>query len=738
MKTKTLGLMAALASLLVTGCGKDGDSSSTNSVTSNGGNPVVDKYCPEGYTVVNNSKEVEARGVPSNIQDITGVKEYKSAFSSDPNTFDYLANNKQTNSEYYSNFIDNLLEHDQYGQIRGALAVGAYYNSDFTKLRFRLREGVKWVLNTGVDSGYEVTADDFAAGLQHLLDAKGGAETLAYYIVGAKEYADGKDTNFDNVGFEVIDDYTIEYELNAPCPFFHTFFEYTSFLPLNREFFESLGGAFGEEWEDARDHCDFGKTSRTDTLLYCGPYILTNFTSNQKLSMMRNPLYWDIGNVQIETVDYTYNSGENAASLVQMFEDGGLTSLGVNNQNYEMVTAKYPNHVYEQGTGTTTYYFNWNLNRNTYEVGDCKSAKTTDAEKNNTRSAILNENFRRAVFSSIPKIQMNALADDANTAAVCVRNTYTTPEFVTIKNATTTSTGVEHAAGSYYYEMVNSEMKNLNEEEGHAYAQFASEWDVATSTESSGTEESTFDDRENSYFNVQTARFFRNKARTELEAAGVSFPVKIDYLTFSASDIFLAQANLLKAKVEEILGTDFIEVNIQKTSNQNTYQNSHFMAASGASMNFDLSSGTGWGADYGDPATFLNTLAWEGDLMSNLGFDATKADEAKYNLVLGDYREILEEASSITSREEESDRYAMLAAAEAELLNSAVIMPNTTDGGGYAVSRIVPRSNQRTFYGTDDSRFKYMVIVDRALTIDERQEIIADWETKFNANFSEA
>ena len=51
---------------------------------------------------------------------------------------------------------------------------------------------------------------------------------------------------------------------------------------------------------------------------------------------------------------------------------------------------------------------------------------------------------------------------------------------------------------------------------------------------------------------------------------------------------------------------------------------------------------------------------------------------------------------------------------------------------------IVPRTNQRAFYGTDDSRFKYMVIVDRALTIDERQEIIADWETKFNENFSEA
>ena len=55
-------------------------------------------------------------------------------------------------------------------------------------------------------------------------------------------------------------------------------------------------------------------------------------------------------------------------------------------------------------------------------------------------------------------------------------------------------------------------------------------------------------------------------------------------------------------------------------------------------------------------------------------------------------------------------------------------MPNTTDGGGYAISRIVPRTNQRAFYGTDDSRFKYMVIVDKVLTISQRDAIIADWK----------
>ena len=745
MKTKTLSLVAVLASMLVAGCGNDNSSSnkpsvpnsvnpsSSSNVISSSTKPSTDDSTqepgvPKGYTSVLTSKEVEARGVPSDMG-LEAVKNYNSAFVTGPNTFDYLANNKQTNSEYYANFVDNLLEHDQYGQIRGALAEGAYYNKDYTRLRFKLREGVQWVTAAGQEYG-EIVADDFKAGLQHLLDAKGGAETLAYYIMNAKKYADGEETNFNNVGLRVINDYEFEYILERPCPFFHTFFEYTSFLPLNREFFEALGGAFGSDWNPS--DCDFGKVSRTDTILYCGPYILTNYSEGSTLSMKKNTSYWDIGNVQIDNVNYVYTSGTDVTGLVNLFKENKLSSLGVNNQNIEAIQKEYPEHMFAQGTGTTTYYFNWNLNRSTYAVGDCISAKTTNAEKENTKKAILNENFRKAIFSSIPKIQMNALADDADTATVCVRNTYTTPEFVNITSSVTTDVnGVTHDAGSYYYQMVNNEMKAINEVTGDEFGLYASEWDPATSTESSSeTNESTFNDKENSYYNEGTARILRNKAKNELQGE-VTFPVKIDYLTYSASDIFLGQANLLKQRVESILGSDFVTINLQTTANENNYQNSHFMAATGSAMNFDLSSGTGWGPDYGDPATFLNTLAWEGDLQNNLGFDDNAADELKYNEVLGTYNTLFQEASAIT--DDTNLRYAKLAAAEAELLHSAVIMPNTTDGGGYAVSRIVPRTNQRTFYGTDDSRFKYMVIVDQVLTVAQREAIIADWEADYKA-----
>ena len=274
------------------------------------------------------------------------------------------------------------------------------------------------------------------------------------------------------------------------------------------------------------------------------------------------------------------------------------------------------------------------------------------------------------------------------------------------------------------------------------FAKYKSTYTKKGGTESSSekTEEnlSTFKDRENSYFNEETALDLAKKAKEELTKEGVTFPVHIDYLCYNAADTFLAQAQLLKKRVEKIVnygGVNLVEINIQGTSSMTNYETSHFLAPTGADMNFDLSSGTGWGPDYGDPATFLHTLSWEGDLFGNLGFDSKPEDKTIYYDVLGDYQALYEAAQSNVS--DVDTRYAKFAAAEAELLNSAIIMPNTTDGGGYAISRIIPRTNQRTFFGTDDSRFKYMVLTENALTVEQRQEVLDDWDAKYAEYFGE-
>ena len=194
----------------------------------------------------------------------------------------------------------------------------------------------------------------------------------------------------------------------------------------------------------------------------------------------------------------------------------------------------------------------------------------------------------------------------------------------------------------------------------------------------------------------------------------------------------VSQAEILKDRVNKTIG-DLVNINIQ-LAGLSDYENSHLMAATGADMNFDLSSSMGWGPDYGDPATFLSTFTWQGDLYNNLGFDNKTEDKAVYDKVLGDYQALYDLAYNGDYLKDgvynTNPRYASFAAAEAELLNSAVIMPNTTDGGGEAISRVVPRTNQRSFYGTDDSRFKYMVLIDEVIKKQQRDAIIADWESK--------
>ena len=127
MKRKTLSLIAIMATMLISGCGNDNTSSGTNS---GGTKHEVDTNAPKGYHSVLTTNIPDARGVPSDMG-LEARRSYNSAFSTNPTTFDYLSNNKQTNSEYYANFVDNLLEHDQYGEIRGALAKGALYRDDF-------------------------------------------------------------------------------------------------------------------------------------------------------------------------------------------------------------------------------------------------------------------------------------------------------------------------------------------------------------------------------------------------------------------------------------------------------------------------------------------------------------------------------------------------------------------------------------------------------------------------------
>ena len=158
-------------------------------------------------------------------------------------SMDYVATNKANNHQHNVNFVEGLLENNQYGDYVEAAAESYEPNEDSTVWTFHIREGVKWVTSTGEEYA-DMTAQDFVTGLRHAVDANSETLTLVdSLIVGLADYEDSdrSDAEWEKVGVKAVDDYTLEYTLTAPTTYFYTYTTYPILYPINETFLESKG-----------------------------------------------------------------------------------------------------------------------------------------------------------------------------------------------------------------------------------------------------------------------------------------------------------------------------------------------------------------------------------------------------------------------------------------------------------------------------------------------------------------
>ncbi|MCJ0588335.1 ABC transporter substrate-binding protein, partial [Enterococcus cecorum] len=194
-----------------------------------------------------------------------GESNYSYVYSTDINSLDYTFSSRTSNSDHFANFVEGLLENDQYGNLKPALAKSWEVSDDGLTYTYHLRKGVKWVDNEGNDYA-EVKAQDFVTGLKHAVDVK--SETL--YVVqdsikGLDDYVKGATKDFSTVGVKAVDDYTLQYTLARPESYWNSKLTYGILFPVNEEFLKSKGK-------------DFGQPS-PDSILYNSAYILTNNTA---------------------------------------------------------------------------------------------------------------------------------------------------------------------------------------------------------------------------------------------------------------------------------------------------------------------------------------------------------------------------------------------------------------------------------------------------------------------------
>lgn len=531
---------------------------------------------------------------------------YNMGYVSDPQTWDALATSRSADSEAIVNTYDGLVEYDNENEIKPALAESWEVSEDGKTYTFHIRQGAKWVDAQGREVA-DVKADDFVAGMQHMLDAGGGLEYLVEnIIVNALEYNTGDVTDFAEVGVKATDDNTVVYTLCQPTSYFITMLGYNVFAPMSRTYFESKGGVFGkDDYKAAVDAGTMKYGQTVNDIAYCGPYTVTNHTAENTIVFEANPTYWNKDNITIKTLTWKFNDGQDPTKAYEDTKAGTLDGCGLSSASIEACKAdgNFEKYCTVSDTDATSFVLFLNLNRNAYANfnDETKAVSTmTDDQKKRTDAAMLNVHFRRAIGMGLDIATYNGQVVGEELKLNSVRNSYTPGNFVALEEDVTIEINGESktfAKGTYYGEIMQAQID--------ADGVKIKVWDAENQT-SDGF--AGWHNPANAYEELQ-------QAITELKEFGVEIskdnPIVMDLPYYSGADVYTNRAQTLKQSVEEAL-QGCVVVNLVSCADAKEWYYAGYYTESGKDANYTLYDVSGWGPDYGDPATYLDTMLGDG------------------------------------------------------------------------------------------------------------------------------
>ena len=609
----------------------------------------------------------------------SGEQTFSYVYTTDPDTLDYSISNKKSTSEFTGNAVDGLLEVDKYGNLIPSLAKDWAVSKDGLTYTYKLREGVKWMTSEGEEYG-EVKAQDFVTGLQHAADKKSSALYLVQKSVkGLDDYVSGKTKDFSTVGIKAIDDYTVQYTLSQPESFWNSKTTMGILMPVNEEFLKSKGD-------------DYGQGTSPSSILYCGPYLIKSITSKSSAILEKNPTYWDAENVKISKVKLTYYDGQDSESLIRGFDNGDYTVARVfpNGSNYKSVEKKHKDDIVYTDQGSSTYNLSFNIDRQAYEI----TKKTTDAQKTSTKKAILNKDFRQAIMFAFNRKAYVAQTNGEAGANKVIRNTFTPPNFVQID-------------GKQFGDAVEKDLEA-----------YGDEWKGVSVADGKDT-----------LYNPSKAKEEFAKAKADLQAQGVEFPIHLDLPTSSTYTEGIKQAQSFKQSIESTLGAENVVIDLNMVSEDDLQRVTYF-AENASQQDWDLNNNLGWGPDYTDPSSYIDITSGKSGENANsyFGFDAGTDNGAAKAAGFDEYDQLIEDAQKENT--DVNKRYEKYAAAQAWLTDSALLIPIHSDGASPVVRKTVPYSAAFAWTGHKGQTFnyKYLEVQDKVVAAKDYDKAREQWK----------
>lgn len=595
----------------------------------------------------------------------------------DITTLDYVFNNKSSNGDYTSNFIEGLLTQDNHGTLVAGMAEKWEANADASVWTFTIRDNATWSTSEG-EVYAKVTAEDFVTGMKHAVES--GSETLSLVedlIVNLRAYKDGS-VDWSEVGVKAEGNKVI-YSLTGPCGYFDGMTTYSILYPINAEFLATKGDKFG--------------AVEPSGILYNGCYILSSLVANQEVKFDKNPNYYDKEHVYVDHVKVTFTDGSDASQNFMMFTRGEVTSTAINSNLpdvVEIADRDYADNQYKSMTTATSYWGAFNFDRKLYNLSNDPSVITTDktdAQKADTKAAILNKNFRLAVYAAYSTKATQTITQGEERALDAARNTLVPYTFAAQSDGTAYG-----ALVTKYLEELEPAFKGID-----------------------------LNDGQDAWYNVDRAKAFAAAAKEELGDSISSWPIHLDYPVLGTSENNKNMALAMKQAIEAAIG-DYVYVNLVTFADKTAYYSAFYTVATGEENCIDFAFAAGWGPDYGDPLTYINCYnAENGDMLAYSGLNLVDDGQSESNVAaikaigLDDVTDMIK-AAAVLSGDARIDAFAKI---EATLLANGILRPYSTSGANLALTKVVPFSSAYGLYGQASYNvvpyFKYMKLQDEVV-----------------------
>ena len=252
----------------------------------------------------------------------------------EPTSFDPSIGFDSVSWDPLNNLMEGLVRLDANLEPKEAMAEKIDISDDGLTYTFTLRDA-QWT------NGDPVTAGDFVYGWLHMLNP----ETASYsaflatsYIEGAQAYNEGSG-DAAGVAIKAIDDKTFEVKLISPFDGFLSMITLPTFFPVN----EKVATATPDWFANA------------DTFVGNGPFKLTTWNHEEKMTFEKNDTYWDKDAVQLDRIEWAMVNDSNTS--YQMYQTGELDIAGIPSSLADTLLNDPEAIIYDMA-GTHFYRFN--------------------------------------------------------------------------------------------------------------------------------------------------------------------------------------------------------------------------------------------------------------------------------------------------------------------------------------------------------------------------------------------